>query len=224
MLKDFFYNNFILPTKAKDFKKKMITMMIGIFFMGFFLSLLISINLGTDPYSSMNLGFSQILPLSFGTCQFLLNFIIFILVIFKGRNYISYGTIANMVFIGYIADFFRWIWNMIIPDSIYLDGYFLQFSFQIGLLIPVLIGFVIAAALYMGSDLGLSPYDALPFIITKRFQKLPFRLVRMSMDFLAVIIGLLAGVKFGIMTVLLALLLGPTIAFVKKILDKFWAK
>lgn len=222
MIKQFFYENFIQPTQDSKFKKKMTIMMIGIFLMGFFLSLLISINFGIDPYSSMNLGFSKILPLSFGTCQFLLNFFIFLFVIFKGRKFISYGTIANMVFIGYIADFFRWIWGKILPETIFFDGYFIQFSYQIGLLLPVLLGFVIAAALYMGSDLGLSPYDAIPFILTEKYPKLNFRVVRISMDLLATGIGLLAGVGFGIMTLLLAFFLGPTITLIKKRLDKIW--
>ena len=86
-------------------------MSIGIFFMGFVLSFLIEVDMGTDPCSFMNVSISERLPISFGTWQLICNILLFIPQILWGRKYIGPGTVFNMVFIGYIADFFRWIFN-----------------------------------------------------------------------------------------------------------------
>ena len=61
----------------KDFKKRLIIMNIGVFFMGFFLSFLIKVNLGTDPCTFMNLTISRFLGISFGNWQLLLNSVLF---------------------------------------------------------------------------------------------------------------------------------------------------
>ena len=89
-----------------------------------------------------------------------------------GRKHIGYGTVFNMIFIGYIADFFRWLWTMLIPQTYFLEGEFIfgsasQFSFHLLL-------FVFAAAAYIASGLGVSPYDALPFMISKLIPKCAF--------------------------------------------------
>ncbi len=89
------------------------------------------------------------------------------------------------------------------------------------LLIPALIVFVFAAAIYMDVDMGTAPYDAIPFIISTRLPKISFKVIRMSFDFIIVGVGILFGGKLGIVTVLMALTLGPVIAWVGKKMEKF---
>ena len=74
----------------KDFKKRLIIMNIGVFFMGFFLSFLIKVNLGTDPCTFMNLTISRFLGISFGNWQLLLNS-----VLFRVEFYSNSGKIAD---------------------------------------------------------------------------------------------------------------------------------
>ena len=83
----------------------------AIFFMGFALSFLILVDMGTDPFTCMNLGFSSVLHLSFGTWQILLNLGLFVVTVIFQRNLIGLGTFVNMIAIGYTADFFGSIWN-----------------------------------------------------------------------------------------------------------------
>lgn len=75
-----------------NFKKKFTVMAIGVFFMGFFLSFLINVNLGTDPCTFMNVTISSRLHILFGTWQLILNAILLVLVILYARNLIGPGT------------------------------------------------------------------------------------------------------------------------------------
>ena len=53
-------------------------MMAAIFLMGVSLSLLILVDMGTDPFSLMKMGFAAALHMSFGTWQLLINIGLFL--------------------------------------------------------------------------------------------------------------------------------------------------
>ncbi len=198
------------------FRKKLGIMLLGVFFMGFFLSFLIEVSLGTDPCSFMNLTISRRLGILFGTWQVLLNSVLFIFVILFDRHQIGPGTIANMVFIGYISDFFRWLWKKTIPDFVFQEWPYRAFLFIIALLC-----FVVAASLYMNADMGVAPYDAIPNIISKRVLKsIPFKFIRIAFDGTVVVIGLLLGGRIELCTILMVFLLGPTITAVGRFLNQ----
>ena len=74
----------------------------------------------------MNLAISGRLGMSLGNWQALLNCLLFIIVILWGREYIGFGTLANMFLVGYSIDFFSWVWSKVLPDGLFeaakLDG------------------------------------------------------------------------------------------------------
>ncbi len=193
-----------------NFKKKFTLMALGVFFMGFFLSFLINVSLGTDPCTFMNVTISERLHILFGTWQLLLNAVLIVIVIIFSRDQIGPGTIANMVFIGYIADFFRWVWSKTIPEYVFTTWPYRGVVFALAL-----IAFVIAASFYMNADMGVAPYDAMPVIISEKLlKKIPFKFIRMGFDGSIVLIGILFGGRVEIATILMVFLLGPTITTV----------
>ena len=203
----------------KENKIKLIILCIGLTMQGFGLSFLILLNLGTDPCSSFTLGLVNYVPLSFGTCQLLCHLVTFVIVLFLDRKKIWIGTIGNMVFLGYIADFFIWIWNKIFPVISEVS-----LLVRCILLVPVMIIFIIGASLYMNAGLGMSPYDALPFIISDHVKKIPFKIIRIGWDFAFTFVGFLLGGAVGLLTVLCVFFLGPTISYVNKKLSIFLQK
>lgn len=186
-------------------------MLIAVIMMGFSLSLLVMTKFGTDPCSSMNYGISRLLHLSFGNYQVLFNVVLLVLMLLFFRSVIGFGTLGNMILVGYSSDFFTYIWHHIchIPKD-------LSFEVRVILLIPALAVFVLAAACYMNSGHGMAPYDALPFIIDetltkKTGSKSHFQIIRYSQDFLCSLIGFLTGGEFGAITVLMVLTLAPAV-------------
>lgn len=200
--------------RPPKFRNRMIMMLCGVTAQGMGLSLLRSINLGTDPCSCLTQGVTNFLPLSFGTCQLLCHLVTFLFVIRYDLGMIGFGTIGNMCFLGYISDFFRWGWALLLPA-----GFFEGVANRYILLIPSLAVFLLGAAAYMCAGLGSSPYDALPFIISGHVKKVSFKVVRMLWDIGFMAAGFLLGGDVGIVTILVAFFLGPIIAWVQRKLE-----
>lgn len=200
--------------RPPKFKNRMIMMLCGVTAQGLGLSLLRAINLGTDPCSCLTQGVTNYVPLSFGTCQLLCHLVTFVFVIRFDLGMIGFGTIGNMCFLGYISDFFRWIWSLLLPA-----GFFEAAMNRYILLIPSLAVFLLGAAAYMCAGLGSSPYDALPFIISRHVKRFPFKIVRMIWDISFMAAGFFLGGDVGIVTILVAFFLGPIITWVQKRLE-----
>ena len=200
--------------RPPKFKNRMIMMLCGIMAQGLGLSILRAINLGTDPCSCLTQGVTNFVPLSFGTCQLLCHLVTFVFVIRYDLGMIGFGTIGNMCFLGYISDFFQWIWSLLLPA-----GFFEVVINRYLLLIPSLAVFLLGAAAYMCAGLGSSPYDALPFIISGHVRRFPFKIVRMLWDISFMAAGFVLGGDVSIVTILVAFFLGPIITGVQKKLE-----
>lgn len=202
--------------RPPKFRNRMIMMLCGVLSQGMGLSLLRSVNLGTDPCSCLTQGVTNFVPLSFGTCQLLCHLVTFLFVIRFDTGMIGFGTVGNMCFLGYISDFFKWVWTLVLPA-----GFFDVTMNRYLLLLPSLAVFLLGAAAYMCAGLGSSPYDALPFIISGHVKKISFKAVRMLWDISFMAAGFLLGGDVGIVTVLVAFFLGPIITWVQKKLEVF---
>ncbi|MBO5143991.1 MAG: hypothetical protein J6C19_00445 [Lachnospiraceae bacterium] len=205
------FNDMKCFARPPKFKQRMIMMMCGVTVQGMGLSVLRAINLGTDPCSCLTQGVTNFVPLSFGTCQLLCHLVTFLFVIKYDLGMIGFGTIGNMCFLGYISDFFQWIWSLLLPA-----GFFETAVNRYILLLPALAVFLLGASAYMCAGLGSSPYDALPFIISAHVKKVPFKAIRMIWDCSFMAAGFLLGGDVGIVTILVAFFLGPIITWMQK--------
>jgi len=197
---------------SKNLIRRIVMVCAGVLIMGFAVSLLIYANLGTDPASCMNLGVSSKIGLSFGTYQLIFNSIVLVFTFIFARHFIGIGTIINMAFVGYLADFFKMVIIPIFPSHPSL----LLRIIVMGLA-AVMLSF--SASLYIHPQLGLSPYDSIAFMVAEHtgFQ---FHWLRIVCDMMALSIGWLCGSVVGVGTVVTALCLGPLIKFFSDMLQK----
>lgn len=205
---------------TKESYRSFFIMLVAVILMGFSLSLLVMTNFGTDPCSAMNYGISKILGLTFGTYQLIMNLVLLIFVLLFYRSAIGWGTVGNMVLVGYTTDFFTYVWH-----DIFHIPYDLALTTRVIILVPALLLFVFAAAFYMQSGQGVAPYDAIPFILDDLVKKRNggkshFRPIRLSQDLLCTLIGVFTGGTYGIMTFLMVILLAPTVQFVGDLFHK----
>lgn len=191
--------------------KELFWLILSVVTMGFCLSFLNKTSFGTDPCTTFNLGISKLLGLSLGNWQAIFNCILFLFVFLFGRDQIGWGTLANMFLVGYSFDFFSWINGMILPND-----FFEPMLNRILITIPILGLFIIAVAIYIAIQQGISPYDAIPNMIDKKLTNIPFKLVRMGWDISVTILGVLLGEKIGLITIVMAFTLGPAISFAEK--------
>ena len=202
--------------KDSKLKNRIIIMILGVIIQALGLSLLMLVDLGVDPCSCLTMGVINYLPISFGSAQILCHMVTFIFVIIYDRKKIGLGTVGNMFCLGYICDFFSFIWSRVIPENLFNSS-----LVQWICLIPALLVFVSGAAAYMTADLGMSPYDAISFILSKRFPKIPFKYIRIMWDVSFMVGGFILGGPVGVVTILVAFCLGPVIAWFQKKLERF---
>ena len=195
-------------------KNRTSLMAAGIAGMGIFLSFLLKAGYGTDTCSFMNSSLSLRLGISLGTVMACSNILLFIPELAWGRKHIGPGTVLNMLCIGYISDFCMMLEDRFLPPEL-----FLLHPYREAVFIGALLLFLISVSLYMNSGSGLSPFDAVPMMISSALH-LPFYAVRIAWDFTAILIGVLAGGALTAGTVILAFTIGPAVSMIGRIMRK----
>lgn len=197
-------------------------MFFGILLIGLCVSFFRLASFGVDPFTALNLGISGFLEWSFGNWQLIANIGILIIVFFTVRHCIGAGTIVNMIFVGYIADFICWL----VLDVLKIE---MSLPLRIVSLAMAMLFASSGVALYMKANMGIAPYDSVALIIEKLTnKKVPFHIARVLSDITVTVIGVLfciaAGNSIwtvvGIGTICNALFNGPLIKVFHELIDK----
>lgn len=192
--------------------RRIIAMLVSVIFMGFGVSLFVLGSMGSDPFSTLNLGVSSRLGVSFGVWQAIFNVLMLILVVFLDRSMLGLGTIGNMFLVGFSADFFGSLWAGLIPAGSAFPLW-ARFLFTLGGVAAQIIG----CSFYVTSNLGMAPYDCISFIVPNK-TKIPFRWWRIFLDLVAVAIGFFCGASIGVGTLIMAFGTGPLLPLCNKYL------
>ena len=131
--------------------------------------------------------------------------VIFIFILWLDRKQIGVGTILNMVLVGFEIQWFTTIYHQ-------LFGYRTTFLIVAADTLIGLILFTLGTSLYVASDLGAVPYDAIAPIITQR-TKLSYRTARITQDVLFMVAAVIAGGPVGFGTIIVAFFTGPLISW-----------
>ena len=216
----FTFKQFIVP----NFGKRLAFMLPAVILMGVFVSILVEIGWGTDPASFMNLNVADALGWGLGNTEVLLYGIMLVFTFFFGAQMIGFGTLANMILIGYVIDICRWLWKNIGFADFLSQG---SFTARVIIFIATLLLFTVVASIYINAQMGVAPYDAIPNILSGWIPKVPFAIIRICFDLAAVGLGIIAGklnpngIQGSIVgSVLMSLLLGPVISLVGKPLKR----
>lgn len=192
--------------------------LIGITLISFGAALSQTMNMGLDPFTAINTGASELLGFTLGNYQLFVNAAILAIILFFDRKIIGWGTIFNLVLVGYMIEFFISMLESFIDPT--------QFAFIVQLLITVvaILIFTFGVALYMDADLGVSPYDAIAPVITDRVSA-SYKTVRMIQDIVVVITAWILGGPVGVSTFITGFMAGPLIdffsnRFTRKLSDK----
>lgn len=163
---------------------------------------------GLDPFTALNIGVSSKLHLSLGTYQLLVNVAIIIFVVLLDRRKIGIGTIINMVFTGFMIDWF----------SRFYVSFFHYHATILTMIVNGLLGlllFTLGTSLYMSANLGVAPYDAIAPIASNRLH-IKYRFCRVAQDIAFMIVALIARGPIGLATIVIAFFAGPLITLWNK--------
>lgn len=196
--------------------RRLLALAVSIFTMGVCVCAFRVIGFGTDPCSTFTLGVSARTGVSYGTCQFLFNLLLALVVVRFDISKIGVGTAANMLGVGYTADFFVYLFDR------FRQGEPLSMASRLILLAVSMSVFLVAASFYINVDLGVAPYDGVPQILAARAKRLSPRGVRMLWDISILSVGFLLGSTVGLTTLLSGFCLGPAITAISKRVEKWF--
>ena len=187
-----------------EFKKRLIMCVTGVFLSGVAAGIFGFTAFGMDPFQVFAHGLWGLTPISFGTFYVILNGILLVFMFFFNRRMIGLGTIINLFLLGYVVEYTDVLLDRIFPSpSVFL---------RVLLMILALVLASLAASLYFVADMGVSAYAWIALTISGK-KGWAFRLVRITTDFICVLIGGLLGATVGAGTVLTAFCMGPVIQF-----------
>ncbi len=187
------------PWTLKPRFSTMILLIVGLIIFGAGDAVLISARLGNTPWTVLAEGIAENLNLSIGKSTFLVSFLV-LLIWIPLREKPGIGTILNAILIAATIEFLLPI--LPTPET---------FSLQI---IQVLAGIVLVAigsGLYLTANLGPGPRDGTMTGLTK-VTGIPIGRIRSGIEIFVIAIGWTLGGKFGIGTILFAVLIGPCVA------------
>lgn len=187
------------PWTLKPRFSTMILLIVGLIIFGAGDAVLISARLGNTPWTVLAEGIAENLGWSIGESTFFVSFMVLLLWI-PLREKPGIGTILNAILIAATIEVLLPI--LPTPEA---------FSLQI---IQVLVGIVLVAigsGLYLTANLGPGPRDGTMTGLTK-VTGIPIGRIRSGIEIFVIAIGWTLGGKFGIGTILFAILIGPCVA------------
>ena len=189
-------------------RNKLLVNLLGSTLMGIGISLLIWLELGVDTISILYLGIQQYFALPVWQLCFLFNVLVVFLVFLIERTEIGLGTVVNFLILTICLKYFPLLLSHFSIDN------FTRIVQGVLLLTGVSI-LAVGCGLYASANLGSAALEALSTALSKKIS-FSFRTVRIFLDGLLVIAGLILGAKIGVGTILCVLLIGPISQQVQK--------
>ncbi len=182
--------------------KRILMALFGVSISGVCVGIFNTVLLGADPFTVFVVGIGKVFHLEYGSIYTAVTGVLLLVVFILDRSYIGIATVFNLFGIGYIAQF-----------SMYLIGLFYKDGSLLLRLILLLFGLILlcfGSSLYFTANLGVSAYDAIALMLSKKLP-IQFRLCRIGTDLICVIIGFFCKATIGIGTVITAFFMGPII-------------
>jgi uncharacterized membrane protein YczE len=177
--------------------RRLSQLLAGLVLYGLGMALMIESRLGLTSWDVFHQGVSEATGLSFGLVVILLGIPILLLWI-PLRQRPGFGTVANLVVIGFVVDGAL----AAIPAAT-------PMWLRIGYLVAGIVVIGVGTGLYIGARFGPGPRDGLMTGIVARFPRLSIRAVRTGLELAVLATGWLLGGTVGIGTVAFALAIGP---------------
>ena len=187
---------------------RVVILLVGLTIAHLGVTLFLLTELGSDPFNVLVQGLYRTLSsltgwelLTHGRVHIAVCLLIILVLLAVDRSYVKIGTVLCMAFGGPIIDFFTMLIGPFITESV-----------------PVAIRLVILAAgcvilaygmtIVIKSDAGTGPNDLVAIVLSDKLGK-KFSIVRVITDVCFVAVGWILGGRFGVGTIICAVLVGP---------------
>ena len=197
-------------------KKRIFMSLFGVLVSGVCVGFMKVAAFGVDPFQVLVAGLDRTIPIQFGTLYVLINVVLLLFSLVADRHNIGLATFINLFLLGYVVDFTRNTLSALFPAP--------GMVLRVGFMIIGIVALCIGSALYMTADLGVSTYDAVAIVMSRKWKWGQFKYVRICTDLVCVLLGGLliylgSGsfgeivASIGVGTIVTAFFMGPLIEF-----------
>ena len=195
-----------------EWTKKIIILVIGSIIAAYGITLALYAGFGGATLAVLWQGISRTFHISIGMASLIVAIIMIVFSFFYDRSQIHIGTIIYQLVYSLCVDLFA-------NAHVYSTHLWVN---ALIMLLGVML-FAVGTGVYAAASLGRGSYEALTFSLAEK-NGWQVKAVRMILDIVMVLTGVLLGGKFGICTIVTIIISGPIIQFTaskaKKLLKK----
>ena len=195
-----------------EWTKKIIIIVIGSIIAAYGITLALYAGFGGATLAVLWQGISRTFHISIGMASLIVALIMIVFVFFYDRSQLNIGTILYQLVYSFCVDLFA-------NAHVYSTHLWVN---ALIMLLGVML-FAVGTGVYAAASLGRGSYEALTFSLAEK-NGWQVKAVRMILDIVMVLTGVLLGGKFGICTIVTIIISGPIIQFTaskaKKLLKK----
>lgn len=184
-----------------EWMKKIIIIVIGSIIAAYGITLALYAGFGGATLAVLWQGISKTFHISIGMASLIVAIVMIVFAFFYDRSQIHIGTIIYQLVYSLCVDLFA---NAHVYSTHLLVNALIML---LGILI-----FAVGTGFYAAASLGRGSYEALTFSLAEK-NGWQVKVVRMILDVVMVIAGVLLGGKFGICTIVTIIISGPVIQF-----------
>lgn len=199
-----------MTMNKKDYAKKIIIIIVGSVIAAYGITLALYAGFGGATLAVLWQGISGTFHISIGMASMIVAVVMIVFAFFYDRSQIRIGTIIYQIVYSCCVDLFanvhvysRYLW---VNALIMLGGVLL---------------FAIGTGFYASASLGRGSYEALTFALAEK-NGWQVKIVRMILDIIMVVSGVLLGGKFGICTIITIIVSGPVIQLTVSVAKKLF--
>ena len=186
---------------GKEWIKKIIIIVIGSIIAAYGITLALYAGFGGATLAVLWQGLSKTFHMSIGMASLIVAVVMIVFAFFYDRSQIHIGTILYQLVYSFCVDLFA---------NAHVYSAHLWINVLIMLLGVML--FAVGTGFYAAASLGRGSYEALTFSLAEK-NGWQVKVVRMVLDIVMVIAGVLLGGRFGICTIVTIIISGPVIQF-----------
>ena len=184
-----------------EWTKKIIIIVIGSIIAAYGITLALYAGFGGATLAVLWQGISKTFHISIGMASLIVAIVMIVFAFFYDRSQIHIGTILYQIVYSLCVDLFA-------NAHVYSSHLWVN---ALIMLLGVML-FAVGTGFYAAASLGRGSYEALTFSLAEK-NGWQVKVVRMILDIVMVIAGVLLGGKFGICTIVTIIISGPVIQF-----------
>ena len=187
---------------TKNWWKKIVVIVLGSMIAAYGITLALYAGFGGATLAVLWQGLSETFHMSIGMASFMVALGMILFVVIYDRSQIHIGTVLYQIVYSACEDLFA---------NCHIYSRYVWVNFLIMLLGVIL--FAVGTGLYASASLGRGSYEAVTFALAEK-NNWQVKIVRMILDIVMVVVGVLLGGKFGICTIVTVIISGPVIQLV----------